>query len=310
MSSTAALNTVSIGTAGWSYPHWDGVVYQKGSRREIHPVELLSSYIDCLEINTSFYQALAPEVSRLWVRKAEHNRRFRFSAKMHQHFTHDRRIDAREIATFKDGLWPLHKAGRLSALLMQFPWSFRFTPENAEFLTRLSLKFPEFPLVAEMRHASWREPGALGLFADYRIGFCNIDQPAFTNAMPAASIVTSKVGYVRLHGRNPANRMGAYQAGAPEARSRQHNYLYSPVELAEWKARIEVIREGAAETLVIFNNDAAGKSLVNALQLQRMMSSGRRTAPVPLVRAYRTELEAFAPTGVSNPAQPSLFQAA
>lgn len=304
-------HSLAIGTAGWSYPHWEGVVFERGSRRDLHPVELLSHYVDCLEINTSFYQALAPEVSRLWANKVESNQKFRFTAKLQQRFTHDRVLDGRDSGAFKQGLWPLQKAGRLGAVLMQFPWSFRFTPENSEFVTKLSVAFGEFPLVAEMRHASWRQPGGLGLLADCRIGFCNIDQPAYTNAMPPTSIVTAKVGYARLHGRNPANRMGAYQAdGGPASRGRQHDYLYTLSELAEWKTRVEVIREAAPETYVVFNNDVAGKSLVNALQMQRMFQGSKRLAPSALVRTYRVALEGFAATGGANPAQARLFQAA
>ena len=305
---TKQPHSLIVGTAGWSYPHWEGIVFHKASRRDWHPVEILSNFQDCHEINTSFYQAISPEVSKLWVKKAQGNRRFRFTAKMHQKFTHQRAMEAPDVAAFKEGLWPIAKAGRLAAVLMQFPWSFRHTPENAAWLVRVSKQFGEFPLAAEMRHASWREPGAIGLLADYRIGFCNIDQPGFTSAMPATSIVTSKVGYVRLHGRNPANRMGAYQPDA--LRAKQHDYLYTAAELAEWKTRIDVVHAAAEETVVIFNNDAAGKSVVNALQMQRMFAPGRRIAPLPLVQQYRMALEDFAATGGVNPAQGVLFRAA
>lgn len=302
-------HSLIVGTAGWSYPHWEGIVFHKTSRRDWHPVEILSNYLDCLEINTSFYQCVSPEVSRLWVNKVQGNRRFRFTAKLFQKFTHQRRIEAPDVGAFKEGLWPIAQAGRLAAVLMQFPWSFRFTPENADFVARLGRQFAEFPLVAEMRHASWREPGALGLLADARIGFCNIDQPVFTNAMPATSIVTSRVGYVRLHGRAPSNRMGAYQPQGAE-RLKQHDYLYSAAELAEWKARVELIQRAALDTVVVFNNDAGGKSVVNALQMQRLLMPGRGIAPLPLVQQYRAELEGFTAAGGVNPAQGVLFRAA
>ncbi len=93
---------------------------------------------------------------------------------------------------------------------MQFPWSFRFTAENKDFFIRLRRAFHEFPLVAEMRHSSWMAEEAVGVFLDYRVGFCNIDQPEYTRAMPPTAYLTSGVGYVRLHGRNPQNSIGAY----------------------------------------------------------------------------------------------------
>ena len=58
-------------------------------------------------------------------------------------------------------------------------------------------------------------------------------------------------------------------------RVQQHDYLYSEAELAEWAKRIEHVSRFADSTFVIFNNDAQGKSVVNALQLQSMMGGGK-----------------------------------
>jgi len=152
-----------------------------------------------------------PELSKLWIKKVERNPAFRFTAKLNQQFTHQRILQESEIATFKEGLYPLLRAGKLGALLMQFPWAYRFTAENREFLIRLRRAFHEFPLVAEMRHSSWLAEEAVGTFLDYRIGFCNIDQPEYTSAMPPTAYLTSSIGYVRLHGRNPKNALGGFE---------------------------------------------------------------------------------------------------
>jgi uncharacterized protein YecE (DUF72 family) len=199
------------------------------------------------------------------------------------------------------------RAKKLGAVLMQFPWSFRFTAENKDFFIRLRRAFHEFPLVAEMRHSSWMAEEAVGVFLDYRVGFCNIDQPDYMRAMPPTSYLTSGVGYVRLHGRNPQNSLGGYSRDAASQRVRQHDYLYSEAELAEWAKRIEHIRRFADSTFVIFNNDAQGKSVVNALQLQSLMGGGRATAPKELRRKFPMELEQF---GSGYTEQQSLFSAA
>lgn len=175
-------SSLYIGTAGWSYPHWKGVVFPKSIPPGSHPLELLARTFDVVEVNSSFYQALKPEIVRLWMKKVEHNPRFQFTAKLHQQFTHQRILQDGEIAAFKEGLWPLLRARKLGALLMQFPWAFRFTAENREFLIRLRRAFHEFPLIAEMRHSSWLAEEAVGTFLDYHIGFCNIDQPEYTSA--------------------------------------------------------------------------------------------------------------------------------
>jgi len=188
---------------------------------------------------------------------------------------------------------------------MQFPWSFRFTAENREFFIRLRRAFGEFPLVAEMRHSSWMAEEAVGTFLDYRVGFCNIDQPEYMRAMPPTSYLTSGVGYVRLHGRNPRNSLGAYDRTA--VRARQHDYLYSDADLTEWSKRIEHIGRYAESMFVIFNNDAAGKSVVNALQLQSLISGVNGAAPKELRRRFPVELERFSPQYAE---QQSLFNAA
>lgn len=298
-------NLPRIGTAGWSYPQWNGLVYPKTFSGGTHPLEILARSFDVVEINSSFYQPLKPEVVKLWMKKVQANPRFQFTAKLHQRFTHAREFDDAEIAAFKEGILPLMRARKLGALLMQFPWSFKFTAENREFFIKLRRTFGEFPLVAEMRHSSWLAEEAVGTFLDYRVGFCNIDQPEYTRAMPPTAYLTSGVGYVRLHGRNPQNSLGAYDKLAP--RNRQHDYLYSESELAEWKKRIETVGHYAEATFVIFNNDVGAKSVVNAMQLRSMMTGERGTAPLELRRKYPVELERFAPGAVE---QQCLFPAA
>ena len=207
-------SNIRCGTAGWSYPHWNGVVYAKAKPRGFHALEFVSAYFDSVEINSSFYQPLRPEVARLWLKKTEHNPRFFFTAKLHRRFTHDRTLDPAEVAQFKEGLWPLRNANRLGCLLMQFPWTFRFTEENRDWFVALRRAFHEFPLVAEMRHSTWMSEEALGVFMDYRVGFCNIDQPVYASAMPPAACLTSPIAYVRLHGRNPSNSLGKFEREA------------------------------------------------------------------------------------------------
>ena len=299
-------SSLHCGPAGWSYPHWNGVVYPKAKPRGFHPLDFLAGFFDSVEINTSFYQPLKPELTRLWATKVARNPNFQFTAKLHHRFTHDRVLDPSEISAFKEGLWPLLRGRKLGALLMQFPWSFRFTPENREFFILLRRAFHEFPLVAEMRHDSWMLDEALGTFIDYRVGFCNIDQPEYTRAMPPTAFLTSSIGYVRLHGRNPANALGAFKSDAP--RNRQHDYLYDQHEIARWTANIERIGRNAERVFVIANNDPGGKSVVNSLQFQRALGDTRLLAPSQLRDRYRDILMDFRTRGAEQ--QRLLFQAA
>jgi len=300
-----ATRNLHIGPAGFSYPHWNGVVYPGARQRAPHPVEYLAQFVDAVEINASFYQPLKPEVTSVWAKKVEANPNFRFTAKLHQKFTHERVLNGDEIKEFKDGFWPLLRSHRLGAMLMQFPWSFRFTAENRQFVIDLRRAFHEFPLVAEFRHDSWMADEAIGMLIDYKIGFCNIDQPEYTRAMPPTSVLTTGIGYVRLHGRNPDNSLGAFNQAA--SRRMQHNYLYSGSELAGWVPRIQHLARYAENVFVIANNDAAGKSVVNCLQLQAMLGDPRRRAPESLLAKYPWELHEFKGRA---PVQRDLFRAA
>jgi uncharacterized protein YecE (DUF72 family) len=305
MSQSRSLpNNLYIGPSGWSYAHGNNVVYPASKSRSFHSLEFLSEYFDAIEINTTFYQSIRPEIARLWVQKVRDNPKFLFTAKLNRRFTHDRILNAKDVSLFKEGIQPIKKAGKLGCLLMQFPWSFRFTEENKRYLIEVRRAFHDYPLVAEMRHSSWMVEEALGTFIDYRIGFCNIDQATYTKAMPPTSYLTSAVGYVRLHGRNP--RDWDQEFGRVDKPMAQHDYLYSIAELTDWQARIDRISENAGRTFVFANNDAGAKSVVNALQLARLCGDDRRCAPAALIQKYRLELADYA---ADNPAQSALFNA-
>ncbi|HTW68136.1 MAG TPA: DUF72 domain-containing protein [Bryobacteraceae bacterium] len=290
------------GPSGWSYTHWNGIVFPRLKPRGFHPLEDLSKYFDAVEINTSFYQPLRPELASVWSKKVERNPKFLFTVKLGRRFTHERSLQAAEVARFKEGLWPFERARKLGCVLMQFPWAFRYTEENRQFLIALRRAFHEFPLVAEMRHASWQHEEALGTLIDYHVGFVNIDQAPYTKAMPPSALLTSQIGYVRLHGRNPEHwkREFSYSGNLPAA----HDYLYSRQELSEWKKRIDQIQQHAAATFVFANNDAGGKSVVNALELSQMLGDDRRQAPVTLIEQFPQELAAFRS---EMPVQDALF---
>jgi uncharacterized protein YecE (DUF72 family) len=291
------------GPAGWSYAHWNGVVYPRQRPRGFHPLEFLAGCVDLVEVNTSFYQPLRPEVTRLWVKKVAHNRAFQFTVKIHRRFTHEREWDQNVVASFKDGLWPLLRSGRLGAVLLQFPWSFRFTAENREYLIALRRAFHEFPLVAEMRHNSWMLDEALGVLIDYRVGFVNIDQPGRASAMPATSFLTSPVGYFRLHGRS-----GGYwreEFGERPLQMGGNRYLYSAAELEEWRERIERVRACAKDVYVVTTNDGEGAAVLNALEMGTLLGRVPGEAPVELMKRYPERLEGFR---CERPIQHCLFR--
>lgn len=277
-----------IGPAGWAYKDWWGIVYPVKKAHGFHELAFLANYFDAIEINVSFYRPITSKMAAAWLNRIQQNPNFRFTAKLWRGFTHDRNATAADEREFKDGLAPLLEARRLGALLLQFPWSFRNTEENREYLARLRAQFSDYPLVLEVRHASWSNPGTLDTLEQMDVGLCNIDQPLFKRSIKPAALATSTIGYVRLHGRN-------YQSWFTENKhvGERYDYLYSLNELDPWIDRIKTVEHATRDTYVVTNNHYLGKAVVNALEISSILKAHPVPAPPALLERY-PELRNFA----------------
>ena len=284
---------IYVGTAGWSYKDWEGTVYPAQITKSQHPVEYMAQYVDMLEINTSFYGHIKPEWGKLWCRKARHvNSEFMFTAKLNRAFTHSpiAVVESTSADTIqpgpnderlaKAGLDSIAEENMLGAVLVQFPISFKNNNYNRDYLDALLNKFRHYPLVIEVRHNSWTNEGTLRYFARKGIAFCNIDQPLLGKAVVPSELVTSSVGYVRLHGRNYEQWFDS------DSGSDRYNYLYTQPELQAWKSRVDTIAGKAQKTFVVANNHFEGKAAVNALQLKSMLKGGPVRVPPTLNNRY------------------------
>ena len=287
---------IYVGTAGWSYKDWEGIVYPAQIKKSLHPVEYMAQYFDMLEINTSFYGHIKPEWGKLWCRKASGvNPGFMFTAKLNRAFTHSPiavvestsantiHVGPNDERLAKAGLDSIAEEDRLGALLVQFPISFKNTNQNRDYLDVLLDKFRQYPLVVEVRHNSWTNQGTLRYFAQKGVAFCNIDQPLLGKAVTPSEVVTSPVGYVRLHGRNYEQWFDS------DSGSDRYNYLYNHEELQAWKQRVDAISGKAQKIFVVTNNHFEGKAAVNALQLKSMLA-GRLVRVPPTLRNRYWEL--------------------
>lgn len=291
---------IKVGPAGWSYADWRGKAYPENAGSKFDSLVLVAKYFDTAEINSSFYRPPAPTTARSWLRRIEHNPNFTFTAKLHKAFTHDRgKASVEDEKAFREGIGPLHEAGKLGALLIQFPWSFKNDRDERSLLTQLVDRFKDYPLVVELRHSSWVKPMIFQTLEDLGVGFCNIDQPIFDNSIRPSAEVTSTVGYVRLHGRNYGNWFRD-DADVLE----RYDYLYPVDELESWVPRIREVATKADETFVISNNHARAQSLVNAFELMAMLEEQRVPGPAQLVKEYPRLIESVAP---EEEAQGTLF---
>jgi uncharacterized protein YecE (DUF72 family) len=281
---------IRVGPAGWAYKDWEGIVYPSKKPKGFNPVTYLAQYFDTIEINSSFYGPPRPSTSKAWTERVQTNDRFRFTAKLYQAFTHKRNATAQDEHDFKTGIAPLMEAGRFGALLLQFPWSFRFDADNRHHLLDLQKRFREYPLVLEVRHASWAQPEVLDMLAEFEIGLANIDQPLFHKSIKPGAEVTATVAYIRLHGRNYKN----WFSENADVRER-YDYLYSLRQLEPWIDRIQSVTWKSKETFVVTNNHFEGKAVVNALEISWVLRGGQMSAPASLIERY-PELREFTRT--------------
>jgi uncharacterized protein YecE (DUF72 family) len=276
------MGKVRIGIAGWSYRDWEGIVYPASAGKKFDQLEYLAEYFNVIEVNVTFYRIPQARNSVSWLKRTAHNPDFRFTVKLNRLFTHERdELTSLDQDHWREGILPLREAGRLGAVLAQFPYSFHYTIPNQEYLTRLADTFPELPLVIEVRHRSWDRPEAFQFLTDIGMGFCNIDQPRVSYSLAPSSCVTSSISYVRLHGRNVRDW---FRKGA--GRDARYNYLYTEPEIKEWISRIKELEEKSRELYVITNNHYRGQAVCNALQLKAGVEHKRVRIPSPMKSIY------------------------
>jgi uncharacterized protein YecE (DUF72 family) len=311
--------SIRIGVAGWSYPDWRGTFYPRGlaPRFELPRVARL---LDCAEINVTFYRYPEPRLARGWLEAVEDRPGFLFTSKVPKELTHERWIDPVALASgasrLKEGLAPLWEAGRLAALLLQFPFYFRDSPESRDRIRRLVDALRPVPCVVEVRHRSFffgpegdqasppslatGEGSAIRFLEEIGAGLCNIDMPPGRTTIPPTSINTSRLGYLRLHGRNAKSWFDP-KAG----RDQKYDYLYSLGELMEWRQGIERLAARTELTIVIANNHFRGQAPANALLLLHLFGRAPPEPPVELLRTFPEVARVLGGRGPSpDPARP------
>ena len=238
--------TVRIGTSGWSYDHWDGVLYPPG----LPARDRLQRYVDAfdtVELNASFYRWPAPARFESWKRRLPPG--FAMTVKAPRGLTHARRLYSPEewLARMSASL---HELGdRRGAVLVQLPPKMERDDERlAYFLARV----PEWMRVCvELRHPSWETDEVFDLLARHRAAYCVMSGAGLSCILR----VTTDIAYVRLHGP-----------------SHDHLYAgsYSDQDLAWWADRVREWRDAGRDVYAYFNNDGEGHAVRNALTLRRM----------------------------------------
>ncbi len=253
---------ILIGTSGFSYADWKGPFYPKG----IAQGEMLPFYAEsfsALELNYTYYRM--PDAATLERMVAKTGGKVTFSVKAHQDITHTRGVGEEVFAAFREGLAPLRQSSTLGCVLAQFPWSFPFGPAGIEYLKRVAGSFTGIPTVVEFRNGAWVREEVFGMLREQGLGFCCVDQPRLKGLLPPVAVATSRIGYVRFHGRNAA-RWWEHE----EAHER-YDYLYTEAELAEWVPKIKALEKETERVFVFTNNHYEAKAVTNARMLEKML---------------------------------------
>ncbi|NPV52672.1 MAG: DUF72 domain-containing protein [Firmicutes bacterium] len=252
---------ILIGTSGFSYKDWIGEFYPTG----IKAGDMLRHYatrFPAVELDFSYYTMPSARTMASLDRKTPDG--FCFCIKAHKSMTHEVDLKAPQEAfkQFLMGIAPVIESKKIGCVLLQFPWGFKNSPENLDYIRRLPELIPEIPIVVEFRNISWLKEDIFAVLQAEGLGFCAVDEPRLRGLVPPIIKVTSRVAYIRFHGRN------AEKWWKHEQPWERYNYLYSEEELKEWIPRIKHLDSLVDITFVFFNNCHKGHAVKNASILQ------------------------------------------
>jgi uncharacterized protein YecE (DUF72 family) len=290
---------ILIGTSSWTDPTLikDGDFYPPGTKTAEARLKFYASRFPLVEVDSTYYYPPSEKNSVLWIERTPAD--FTFNIKAYSLLTnHPTRVDSlygdiraslppelldkRNVyrdklpadavdevwQRFRDALMPLHSAGKLGAVLFQFPQWFVISRKSKAYIEECVARLPDYRIAVEFRHHSWmREDNreeTLAFLEERNLPFVCVDMPqGFASSVPPIAAATADdLAMVRFHGRN----RDAWETKSDTA-SERFRYDYSPAELGEWVPRIESLSEETRETHVLMNNCYRDFAVRNAREL-------------------------------------------
>jgi uncharacterized protein YecE (DUF72 family) len=270
---------IRVGTSGWNYPSgagtWNGIFYPP-KHKGFNELTFYAGHFDTVEVNSSFYRVPSAATTAVWAGRTPQH--FEFSLKLFQKFTHPGMFvkatgaepgpDRRDVDEFRAAIEPLAAAGKLGALLAQFPAAFKNDPASRSYLEWLLRAFRDFPVAVELRHRSFSDDPAevMAVLSAYGAALVQIDEPKFRDSIRQDRRPNVKtIYYLRLHGRN------ASQWWTHEQAEDRYNYLYSDAELDPLVEDVEEASRETKKTYVYANNHFSAKSVANAVTIKNKL---------------------------------------
>jgi uncharacterized protein YecE (DUF72 family) len=281
-----ARGAILIGTSSWTDPTLvkESDFYPPGTGTAEKRLRFYASQFPLVEVDSTYYFPPSEKNAALWIERTPAH--FTFNVKAYSLLTNhptkteslhaDLREELPEATTkarrlyreklpdevvdevwrrFHDALMPLHSAGKLGAVLFQFPQWFVISKKSKAYIEECAARLDDFRLAIEFRHNSWmREDNVeetLGFLRDRDLPFVCVDMPqGFDSSLPPVAAATAEdLSLVRFHGRDP----GAWETKSESAAER-FKYLYTREELGEWVPKVETLAAQTRETHVLMNN--------------------------------------------------------
>jgi uncharacterized protein YecE (DUF72 family) len=238
---------IRIGTCGWSYAHWENVLYPPGTPPAAR-LGLYAGRFATAELNASFYRWPPDRTFASWRRRLPDG--FQLSVKAARGLTHAKRLYAPEAWVERMALCWHELAQRRGALLVQLaPGHARDDARLEYFLARL----PDWMRVAvEFRHPSWHADPVFELLERHQVAYCVMSGAN----LPCVLRATAPFVYVRLHGPDHHQLYGG---------------SYSQDDLRWWADRIREWEASGRDVYAYFNNDIHGYAVRNAESLRALL---------------------------------------
>ncbi|SEK61424.1 DUF72 domain-containing protein [Nonomuraea pusilla] len=163
---------------------------------------------------------------------------------------------------------PLHEAGRLGAILFQFPRWFPIGARNRHYILECKARCAPLPLCVEFRNHTWmtedNRAETLDFLTSYGLPYVSVDMPqGYPDSIPPVLAATADLAVVRFHGHS--------DKWTSKDVHERFGYLYREEELREWAPRLRRLAEDAGTTHVLMNNCYRDHAQVNARQLARLL---------------------------------------
>jgi len=290
------VGQVRVGTASWT----DWTLLESGwcPPEADTPERRLRYYarqFALVEVDAIYYALPGEQTAALWAARTPD--RFTFNVKAFSLFTHPTPVaalpvDLRPAAAktgkdrvyfqdlgpavadaawgrFAAALEPLRAAGKLGAILLQFPPWFPISRARKDYIVACAQRAAPDRVCVEFRNRTWMTPQnqdqTLAFLAEHRLPYVCVDMPqGHRDSIPPVLAATSPgLAVVRMHGHSA-------KWDSRDIHER-FGYRYTDAELAEWAPKVAALARGAGQTHVLFNNCYRDYAQVNAQQLTALL---------------------------------------